>query len=120
MTRADRLIIAVIAALALVAWPLMSATAGSESASVVISGPNGQTVVPLSSDAEYRIAGAVSDLVVRVEGGSVRVVESDCPDRTCVRTGAISAPGDVVACVPNRVVVRIGGEHADEFDARIR
>lgn len=120
MTRADRLIIAVLAALALVAWPLASAVAGAEGGSAVINGPGGQTTVPLSSDADYHIAGAVSEVIVRVSGGSVCVVDSGCPGQTCVHTGGISAAGEVIACVPNRVVVRIGGERADEFDARIR
>lgn len=120
MTRADRLVIAVLAALALVAWPLASAAARAEGVSAVISGPDGQSVVPLSEDAEYRIAGAMSDLTVCVDDGTVSVTESGCPDRICVHTGGVSAPGEVIACVPNRVVVRIGGERADDLDARIR
>lgn len=120
MTRVDRLIIGVLAVMALVAWPLASAAAGADGSTVVITAPGGQTVVSLSEDADYRIDGAVSDLTVRVDHGSVSVVESDCPDQTCVRTGRVSAAGEVIACVPNRVVVRVGGERADEFDARIR
>ena len=120
MTRADGVIIGVLAVIALVAWPLTSAAAGAGGATAVISAPDGRTVVPLSDDADYRIAGAVSDLTVRVEQGSVSVVESDCPDQTCVHTGRVSSTGEVIACVPNRVVVRIGGERSDELDARIR
>lgn len=120
MTRADRLIIALLAALALVAWPLASAAAGAEGSSVVMAGPDGQSVVALSTDAEYHVSGRVSDVTVRVADGSVCVVESACPDQICVRTGAVGAAGEVIACVPNGVVVRIGGERADELDARIR
>ncbi|MDY0341332.1 MAG: NusG domain II-containing protein, partial [Coriobacteriia bacterium] len=71
-------------------------------------------------DAEYRIAGALGDVVVRVADGAVRIDESGCPDQTCVRTGAISTPGSVIACVPNRVVVRVGGDGDGGLDARIR
>lgn len=120
MTRADRLIIAVLAAVALAAWPLASAVAGAGSSDAVISGPDGRTIVTLSSDGEYRIAGAVGEVIVRVSDGAVSVVESGCPDQICVHTGGVSAAGEVIACVPNRIVVRIGGERADELDARIR
>lgn len=120
MTRADRLIIAVLAALALAAWPLASAIAGAGGSSAVIDGPDGRTAVPLSSNADYHIEGTVSEVVVRVNDGSVCVIESGCPDQTCVHTGGVSAAGEVIACVPNRVVVQIGGERADELDARIR
>jgi hypothetical protein len=48
------------------------------------------------------------------------VTDSTCPDRVCVHTGAISAPGSMIACVPNGVVVRIGGEESDGLDARVR
>ncbi len=41
--------------------------------------------------------------------GRARVRESDCPDRVCVRTGWISRPGEVVICLPNRIVVRMEG-----------
>lgn len=120
MTRGDRLLIAVLACLALVAWPLASAVAGGRGGQVVLSAPVGETVVSLSRDAVYELQGATGVVTVEVHDGSVSVVESDCPDHTCVRTGAISAPGSVIACVPNGVVVRIGGEGDDGLDARIR
>jgi hypothetical protein len=43
------------------------------------------------------------------ESGRVRVTESTCPDKICVRTGWISRPGQSIVCLPNRVVVRIEG-----------
>ncbi|MCR5041684.1 MAG: NusG domain II-containing protein [Clostridia bacterium] len=45
------------------------------------------------------------------ENGAVRVADSDCPDKTCVRTGRLSRAGDRAVCVPNRTVVELtGGE----------
>lgn len=38
---------------------------------------------------------------------TIAVIVSDCPDKTCIKTGKIGKPGAFVACVPNRVLVTI-------------
>jgi hypothetical protein len=119
MTRADRILIAVLACAALLAWPWV-ASAGVASGEAVIEAPAGRTTIALADDAIYQVAGARGTVVVEVADGSVRVLESDCPDQVCVRTGAVSAPGSVIACVPNGVVVRVGGGGSDGLDARVR
>ncbi|MHB1017487.1 MAG: NusG domain II-containing protein [Coriobacteriia bacterium] len=120
MTRGDRVLIAALLCVSLLAWPLAAARAGGQGGQAFITGPGGESAVSLSRDAEYRIPGATGDVVVRVSDGAVRVDESGCPDQICVRTGAVSSPGSVIACVPNRVVVRVGGEGDGRLDARIR
>lgn len=119
MTRADRIVIVVLAALALAAWPLAVAVADGAD-EVTITGPCGETVVPIGTDAVYEIDGARGTVTVTIEDGSAAVTESDCPDHVCVRTGAVRAPGSVIACVPNRVIVRVGGDDTDGLDARVR
>jgi hypothetical protein len=49
-----------------------------------------------------------------VENGGVRVAESPCPHRLCIRKGLITRTGDLTACLPNGVVVTITGE--SEYD----
>lgn len=120
MTRGDRVLIVALLCMTLLVWPLALARADGQDGQVVITGPAGESTVPLSRDATYHIRGAMSGVVVRVAQRSVRIDESGCPDQTCVLTGAVSAPGSVIACVPNRVVVRIGGEADGGIDARVR
>ncbi len=57
-------------------------------------------------------------LTLEVREGRIRFSESDCPDRVCVNTGFISVNGQVAACVPARILVRITGE-PDESDPDI-
>ena len=45
-----------------------------------------------------------------IENGMVRIVEADCPDRLDVFAGEISQTGEMLVCLPNRLVVRILGE----------
>jgi len=74
----------------------------------------------LSQDAVYPVDPSGGHLVVEVSGGAVRVRESDCPDQVCVLTGWISTPGDMIVCVPYRVVIQVVGSGAGGPDAILR
>lgn len=62
---------------------------------------------------------SLSDVGMRLEvrEGRIRVVESDCPQQICVTAGWIGRPGQVIACVPNKVLVTIESEEAPFLDA---
>ncbi|MBN1193710.1 MAG: NusG domain II-containing protein [Coriobacteriia bacterium] len=120
MTRGDRLLIGVLVVAALVAWPLASAVAHGTAEEVIISGPEGSSVVSLHEDAEFDVEGRLGSVTVRIVDGQVSVADSCCCDQVCVRTGSVSAAGSVIACVPNGVVIRLGGGDHDGLDARIR
>ena len=120
MTRGDRILVAALAALALLLVPLTLAHGAESARDVIIEAPDGTSVVPLGDDAELRIEGRVGVVEVVVRDGGVRVEEADCPDSVCVHTGTIDSPGSVIACVPNGVVVRIGGGGASGVDTVIR
>jgi len=55
------------------------------------------------------IAGVRGDSIIEVDGHFVRMVDSACPDKVCVHMGRKSQPGDVITCIPNRVVIKIPG-----------
>ncbi len=109
MTRGDRLVVAFVALLAVLAWPATFLAASGPADVVVITGPRGTTEVPLSSERTLDIDGIHGSVLVRVEGGRVRVVESSCPDRICVRQGAVADAGGAIVCAPNGVTVTVGG-----------
>ncbi|MBQ4048772.1 MAG: NusG domain II-containing protein [Clostridia bacterium] len=88
---------------------------GETAAHVEVSINAAQTeVFPLAKDGSYLIDG---HLTVVIESGSVRIEDADCPDRFCVRTGAIRSPGQMLVCLPNQIVVRIVGTGETEVDA---
>ena len=33
--------------------------------------------------------------------------DADCPDKDCVNQGWISRPGQMIVCLPNRLVIKI-------------
>lgn len=78
-------------------------------AEAVIIGRDGEWIYPLSEDRELRIAGPLGETLVLIRGKSVRIVDSPCPNKTCIASGAISQPNQWIACLPNRVLVRVEG-----------
>jgi hypothetical protein len=109
------------AALLLALWPLAAASGGQAGdRMVVIEGPSGRTTVPLSEDTELMIDGLLGTVHVQVMDQSVRVREAGCPDHICERTGPVSSPGSVIACVPNGVSVRVEGRGDARLDAVVR
>lgn len=60
--------------------------------------------------------------VVAVEPGRIRVVEADCPDEVCVRTGWIDGPATPIACVPHGLTITVEREGGapDGLDAVAR
>lgn len=105
----DVLVVAAVAALSVFLIFNGVAGAGGGDLRAVIS-VNGRVVreVPLIQEArELVIQGYQGESHVEISGGRVRMVDSACPDKLCVRTGWISRPGSSVVCLPNRVVIEI-------------
>ena len=46
---------------------------------------------------------------VIIEDGSVHMEEASCPDKICIKQGAVSETGQSIVCLPNRVIVTIAG-----------
>lgn len=62
--------------------------------------------VPLSEDAEF----SVNDIKFSVKENSVCVISSPCPDKICVKTGAIKRNGETIICLPEKVSVKVVSE----------
>ncbi|HHX23082.1 MAG: NusG domain II-containing protein [Tepidanaerobacteraceae bacterium] len=50
--------------------------------------------------------------IVEIDRDKVKMYYADCPDLDCVRQGWISRPGQMIVCLPNRIVIKI---ESDEF-----
>jgi len=71
---------------------------------------------PLARDIEFTINSENGFNIVKIENGTVRVTQADCPDMVCVETGAVSGGAVPIVCLPHRVEIRIvNGE--DGLDA---
>ncbi len=45
--------------------------------------------------------------------GNIAFVESDCPDKVCIRAGKLHLDGQMAACLPNEVYIKIVSAKAD-------
>lgn len=74
---------------------------------------------PLSQDAEHTISTSYGSNTIRIEDGTVRMVDADCPNHSCMNQSALSKPGAQIVCLPHKLwveVVGAGTEGASEID----
>jgi hypothetical protein len=109
----DRLV--VILLLALVVVSALWAAQRPAGARVVIE-RDGQVVfsAPLSEPRKARLSGPLGETVIEIEDGCVRVISSPCPTKACMGMGPASRCGDLLACVPNHLIVRIEGGRQED------
>lgn len=49
-------------------------------------------------------------ITVKISGGAAFVLKSDCKGQDCVKAGKISKVGEMIVCLPNKVVIKIVGD----------
>lgn len=54
--------------------------------------------------------------VLLCSDGEIRMLESSCPDKICVKHGAISMSAENIICLPHKLVIRINGEGYNAAD----
>lgn len=77
---------------------------------LIIETPSGQWIYQLDADKTVDIPGVLGTTRVRIEKGSVMIISSPCPNKTCMTPVPLSKAGDWNACLPNRVFLHIEGE----------
>lgn len=72
---------------------------------------------PLGEDRTVTLAGPHGDTVVSIRNGRARIVEASCPNKVCMGMGEVSRQGEVIACVPNVLLLHIeGGDEGKDYD----
>lgn len=67
--------------------------------------------LPLNKDADLIIEGyqnGTNHLLIK--DGKASVTEATCPDKVCVRQGQVSHTGEVIVCLPNKMIATVVGE----------
>ena len=62
-----------------------------------------------SSPQKITVKGILGPSKIEIQEGRVRMISSTCPHKTCVKTGWITHQGQLICCVPNRILIRISG-----------
>lgn len=117
LLRAGDLVVVTAAALLVgAAWATLWQSAGpAEYAEVTAAGGQAQRL-PLDRDTTVAVRGRLGESHIELRDGEVRFTDSPCVGRLCVHAGWLSRSGQVAACLPNGVVLEVGGGER-EFDA---
>jgi hypothetical protein len=109
------LMLCVVAASFLLTWS--GAVGGS---TVHLKGEDGEWVFPADAVETIHVSGPLGDTVIEIDGIAARITASPCLNQTCVASGAVHAPGQWVACLPNRVMLYVSeGKTEDNVDAAV-
>jgi len=102
------------------AWAVFAPT--SAPLRVEVQDPEGTFLYPLDQDRTIKAKGPIGFTTIEVAQGRVWVEDSPCTNKVCIAMGIIRSSGQFVACLPNRVFVRITGGNSlsDGLDAQAR
>jgi len=116
MNRADWAVVILAAALLPVLYAKLWFSQGyGHQASISV---DGEVVETLSLDKarELRVKGSLGVSILEVRDYRIRFLDSPCRSKACVHGGWLKEAGHLLACLPNRVTVRILGADP-RFDA---
>lgn len=106
----DLILVGAVAAIGVLLWVLLSGAIGKEGAYAEIYYRSRlvKTVALTQGKAESFSLAELPNVVFHLyEDGSIAFVESDCPDKICIRAGRLHLVGQTAACLPNEVYVKI-------------
>ena len=70
----------------------------------------------LSENREVEIRTAAGYNILVIENGAAFIREASCPDGICVSHRPVSYGGESIICLPNKVVVEVQAQNADQPD----
>ena len=78
-----------------------------EGQTVVVSTDTEEYTYSLSEDRRVSLTSNGMSLTLVIENNSVRVEDAECPNHDCENMGTVSKNGEVIACVPAKVYIKI-------------
>lgn len=117
LTRGDKILIGCLLLLSVASYPLLRTlmTAGSQ-VRIETDGKFFQAI-PLDREQTIAVPGPLGTTYVVIHDSAAHVSDSPCYSKICVNTGEIAYTGQIIVCVPNKVVVRVVGAEELPYDA---
>lgn len=63
--------------------------------------------IDLQKEQKYLLKEYDPPVTVRVEGNKIAVTQNDCPNKICMKMGPISRAGQMIVCVPKKLLIYI-------------
>lgn len=64
-------------------------------------------IYKIGENKEFEVDGKIGKVRIEIRDMKVRVKESSCPNKICVKTGWISRSGEIILCAPNSVLIQL-------------
>lgn len=92
-------------------------TQPTENTAVYIKTESGEYTYPLDQDRDLHLDGPIGETHIIIQNGEVLVETSPCREKICIASSPIFRPGTWLACLPNRIFIRIEGSDEEQIDA---
>ena len=117
MTKYDKILIVFVVFISLFAMYIVKERASNYNKKYVEITVDGEEhskyVLDNNIDKEIEVITDKGYNIIQIQNGQVLVEESDCNNQLCVRKGVIEEPGEIIVCLPHKVVVQITGSSED-------
>ncbi|MCD1146906.1 NusG domain II-containing protein [Peptoniphilus sp. KCTC 25270] len=127
MKKKDLIVIAIVLLVALgVGIPFMMPTKSKAADKYISIQVNGKETQHINWDKnsfgkKIKIEGVGGTNYVKITEEGVSMIEADCPDQICINMAPIKDTGEMIVCLPHRVIVEIKSETADDdLDVMLR
>ncbi len=117
LTRADKIMLVVFALLALTSYGLLGFFQTPGDRVTVVVGDQNIASFSLQKEGNYSVNGLLGEVVLQIKDGAVRILKVSCPRKICQQMGWIKNSGEVIVCLPNRLIVRVGEQTGGNWDA---
>lgn len=120
-SRGDKILVLILLIISIGLYAFIAVRSGVNERLYISIQVNGKEIKKISlagsEKKNYLIETEFGKNVIEYDENSVRVIEASCPDKLDILQGEISKSGEVIVCLPNRLVVElIGGEVDDSID----
>jgi hypothetical protein len=84
----------------------------SQGTEVQVTSQTFQHSFSLKEDRVIEVEGPLGITSVIISDGGVRISDSPCREKICIKMGEKQRVGEQIVCVPNRVIVEVKGERS--------
>ncbi len=117
MTKYDKILIIMVVVISLFGMYIVKEKASNYNkkyVEIIVDGTeHSKYVLDNNIDKEIEVITDKGYNIIHIQNGQVVVEESDCNNQLCVRKGVIEEPGELIVCLPYKVVVQITGSSED-------
>lgn len=82
---------------------------------LIVESPGGKWIYPINEERTVSIPGVLGNTLVKIEDGMVFILDSPCPNKTCISAAPLRKSGDWNACLPNKVFLHIEGNDTGDI-----